>query len=809
MNRKFIGKSIVLLLIAFTITVPTAQAQSPDGVELDIRIGFDSFVQTNTWVPITVIASNDGNEDIEGELRVVVSNQFATGQTIFTRPITLPQNSRRTVSMYVTNVASFGGAPLKVELVRRGRTILSEEPLVQYMSAQTLLIGVWSDTPQSVAAIGDVKPPSELNIALLDDRDLPTEAKGWSALDILVIVDTDTGQLSSAQQEALQQWVISGGRVVVVGGVTFQRTVSGLENILPLLPDSSEEVSLEPLAMAATADSFAANLADVADVAVGDSHRDAVVFVVSDNIPLVIYREIGEGRVDFLAADPGLEPLRSYDRMNQIWAFILADDEQQPSWSYGFNPQQWEIARNAAADIPGVALPNAFQLLLFLGCYAVLVGPVNYIILRILNRREWAWLTVPALVLVFSFLAYFIGFQVLRGSRPIVHRLAVVQTWQGQSIGEVNGLVGVWSPRRARYAINLPENMLGFPIPRQFSNALTTPMNVTVEQGETVTLRDIRVDVGSVEPLALDGYVADPPRVEGQLEVVGDGNGIFIEGEVVNFSSLDLYDVRLLFAGTSTPLADIPAGEVVEVNARFSGGASSSSTGTGLDPFPLASNSYYFALGEDLFGQDNCFTNEENIRARCNLVQSIVNGDVRDSDVYLVGWADSVPFDFDVNVNNVDYIDQSLYIIELDAQVSTQATGRFSITPALMSWQFVGDDTDSYNNYYTPYDLYIAQNDQVTFRFEPFDLVPQPEVDRLQIRMEEAYSSGANTPAVELLNVETGEYERVVVQWGVTEISDARRFIDGRYGVTIRVNGPRNAGQEVSLSQIDITYLVN
>lgn len=808
MNASRIGKLIVSLLVVFTITVPTAYAQTPDGIELDVRIGFDGFVQQNTWIPITVIASNDGSEDIEGELRVVVNNQFTTGETTYTRPISLPQNSRRSVTMYITNVSSFGAAPIEVELIRRSRPIASEQPQIQFTPAESLLIGIWSDTPAAVAAVGEVKPPSEVDVAILDENDLPPLAKGWAALDVLVIADTDTGQLSGTQQQALDEWIISGGRVVIVGGLGFQRTTSALESILPLLPNSTEEVSLGPLAQAATGDALSQNTDDTAQVAIGDPHRDAEVLVVSDNIPLVIYREIGEGRVDFLAADPGLEPLRSFGGMPAIWTFILADDEQQPGWSYGFNTQQWSTARNAAADIPGVSLPSVVQLLLFLGCYAALVGPINYIVLRVLKRREWAWLTVPALVLVFSVLAYVTGFRV-RGTRPIVHRLAVVQTWQGQDVAEVNSVVGVWSPRRARYSMELPENMLGFPIPREFTNALATPTNIRVEQGATTTLQDIRVDVGSVEPLALDGYVADPPRIEGQLEVTGSGTGIIIEGEVVNFSSVDLQDVRLLFAGTSTEVRDIPAGEVVEISARFEGGSSSPSTGTGLDPYPQNTGSYYNSIVEDLVGQDNCFTSEEDLRARCNFIQSVVNGEVRDSDIYLTGWAESVPYDITLNVNNVDFVDRALYIVELDADVAGVAGGRFIVPPGLMSWQFIENDNDPYNNYFSPYDLYLGQNEQVSFRYEPFGLVPRATVDVIEINIQEYYSSGTDAPAVELLNANTGEFERVDLAWGGTQINNADRYVDASYGVTLRVNGPRSTGFETSLSQLDVTYLIN
>ena len=49
----------------------------------------------------------------------------------------------------------------------------------------------------------------------------------------------------------------------------------------------------------------------------------------------------------------------------------------------------------AVANLPSLALPPITGLLVLLLGYIILVGPVNYLILSRLDRREWAWITVP------------------------------------------------------------------------------------------------------------------------------------------------------------------------------------------------------------------------------------------------------------------------------------------------------------------------------------------------------------------------------------------------------------------------------
>src|SRR5260370_82991 len=92
------------------------------------------------------------------------------------------------------------------------------------------------------------------------------------------------------------------------------------------------------------------------------------------------------------------------------------------------------------------------------------VGPINYLILRRLKRRELAWVTVPALVVVFSAGAYFTGYQV-RGGQASLHRLAVVQVWPNADQAQVDGLVGVFSPRRTAYDVVFGPGLLARPMP--------------------------------------------------------------------------------------------------------------------------------------------------------------------------------------------------------------------------------------------------------------------------------------------------------------------------------------------------------
>ena len=149
-NRRAILHTFAVLMVTAIALWPgnPVQAghltQQPSPITLDIRAGFDSYVEQGNWVPITITASNDG-EDVSGELRIEVES-FTGGQTQYVRPIELPRDSRKQVTLYAADLSTFE-KHIRVDLVQRGRILISQQVDVQFVNPTTLLIGIWSDSP--------------------------------------------------------------------------------------------------------------------------------------------------------------------------------------------------------------------------------------------------------------------------------------------------------------------------------------------------------------------------------------------------------------------------------------------------------------------------------------------------------------------------------------------------------------------------------------------------------------------------------------------------------------------------------------
>ena len=99
----------------------------------------------------------------------------------------------------------------------------------------------------------------------------------------------------------------------------------------------------------------------------------------------------------------------------------------------------------ALANLPALEVPPAELLLAVIVGYILLIGPVSYLVLRRLDRRELAWITAPLLVVVFSACSYGIGTS-LKGSQIIVNQISVVRSVSDGSAANVTTWAGIFSP---------------------------------------------------------------------------------------------------------------------------------------------------------------------------------------------------------------------------------------------------------------------------------------------------------------------------------------------------------------------------
>jgi len=483
-----------------------------------------------------------------------------------------------------------------------------------------------------------------------------------------------------------------------------------------------------------------------------------------EDLILMARRSYGTGTVDFLAFDAGLRPFTEWDDNLRLWEFIVGAGSaraQRPAVYNGYT------AREAINAIPGLDLPSTLQLLAFMLVYTLLVGPVNYLVLRKLDRRELAWLTIPVLVLGFTVCAYATGFQI-RGGIAIVHRLAVVYVPGGTRVGRVSQVVGLFSPRRTDYDVWAAGAAVREPPGDSYGGPARQPLHV-VGGAEGSTITNLRVDVGGIQPFVAEGY-ADVSPVEANLRLVVNAAGnLQLEGTVRN-GAVPLKDAVLILGADEQRLGALEAGE--EVSVRLLLGSKSSV----VVPGPYSSGPVGYDIPEQILGPGDYWQDRELYR-RYQFIQAIFpyEGPGLAAGVYLMGWTEEgVPMPIDVIGRPFSAVETALYVYELPV-AGLEVGATVIVPPALLTRRV--ERTTGYVDVW-PGGCHLEAGATVVFGFTVWPDVKMSQVDELVLNMDKSSRDSASiAPVVSLWSQESGDWEQVSVGWGEHSIPRAGAYV--------------------------------
>jgi hypothetical protein len=789
----------------------SASPQDTPGLSLAARAGFDGYYKEGSWVPVRITVANDG-PDVRATLRLASPRDYSSAETIITRAVELPTQSRREMFVYVAPEGLVSN--LRINLVDGERVMASTTLRLIRAGPGDLLYGVLAGSPSAFNGLADVDPISgSAFVAHLEVGDLPPAARGWQALDVLVVSDVDTGALTPEQRAALTAWVAGGGRLIVAGGPTWQKTAAGLGDLLPLSPAGAQTLSvLEPLAAFAAASTPEGS----AVAARGPLADGAITLAEGGGTPLVVTRRSGFGQVTFLAVDPAFAPLRGWDGFEGLFRNILAMPFERPSWATGFH--NWSSGRDAVNALPTLELPSTLQICGFLSVYLIVVGPLNYLVLKRLRRRELAWATIPAIVLFFSAATYLSGYQ-LRGTQATLHQLTLVQVWAGSDHAQVDQLVGLFSPRRLAYDLRFARGFLVRPLPT-YGSYNSAANSLALEQADSTSLLGLRADVGAVEAFVVQGHVP-APRFESDLTLEVVGGGVRLAGTVTNLSDLTLTDAVVIGPGGSSGvqrLGEFKPGETRNVSLRLPGSRAAQAPLNVVTPamhnaagLPSQSGYYpssnYDSTVDDILGSANYY-NDRHLFRRYALLSTAIDtyGSIgRGNGIYLVGWTAAAPVSAQVLNRSYTTLDSTAYLVALRPRLDL-GSETLTLPPGLMTWMVLDAGRVSSP---TPYDTYLySGQDSYGLRFMPAQPVLFSRVQELVLHLDGYGLSGPADVFVDLWDFTEHTWARQApLFWGDNDVSAPTRFVGPAGELQVRVALPSHVSQ-VSIEALDFTLVV-
>lgn len=425
-NRKFLARGrvlaavfAILLLSLGGYRMKVRAAEDVFGIEAGLIAGGDG-----STYDIRLTIQNNG-QDWEGTVRLLIEDGGYRTPSAYDTDMALPGGGRKqfTVKIPVDCIQEAKRSYVYVVLLDgAGREAAYREfPRFLNDEADALLMGILSDDYSSLTYLDmggqelyyhDDEYPVRL-VELNQDN----LAEYLDSLTILVIDRYSTEVLTDEDMEAIQYWNLDGGMLIVGTGAYAEDTLSGFDNnylgvssaaVYPPGADRpsggytqlSAPLDMEKLTLAQLQtrqpdyDTDYYSYSGILACSWGNGAIAVLPYALTELGKLDAAAFGGMNRTDYIFEL--LNEIGNYSRMRYITNAGYYDLAYNRSRLFG-------IISNSSDAI------NLGVLKVIVVLYVIFVGPVLYLILKLLRKRELYWMTVPATALLGIGIIYLAG----------------------------------------------------------------------------------------------------------------------------------------------------------------------------------------------------------------------------------------------------------------------------------------------------------------------------------------------------------------------------------------------------------------
>ena len=578
---------IVALALLFFFATPARAHAATGGPSLQVNAGFGTRYRDENWIPVQTTLKNDG-ADFSGTLSLSASLPlFLTpGNTVPTSsyqlPIALPNGTQKQVTLSMPLYYDTQSVIAKL-LDGGGNVVVSQTAKLNPLLPTEVFVGILSDATTGFGPLSAAPLPVQGGVVALDflnASDMPTIPALLKNFDMLVLDSFTTGSLSTAQLAALQSWVQQGGTLLLVGGPEAHRTLDALP--VGLVPGALSGVITVPARTTLLPPGWPSTLPGQTAVPgtvplpfvasqLVPSNSAQVVFS-SGKTPLIAQAQQGQGTVLYLAYDPTLEPILSWQGASALWEGILQRGLGErllahASSSSSSSGQQQPVLAARMSTLLQSLLPNTVPApgwglgILLLG-YILLLGPARFILTTLLKRRDWSWRIVLSSIVVFSLLSYALALK-QKSSTIVSNSISIAVLGQNGSPATITTYLGVFVPNEGNFQVHIPGNGLVQSSPASLytatngtsdASAASPSTVVGARDGNNINLQD--VNIWTMHSILSQQYRQLRQGLTAQLAVQ---NGALV-GTVTNTLGYTLNDAFLLLPNDALSLGHIAAG---------------------------------------------------------------------------------------------------------------------------------------------------------------------------------------------------------------------------------------------------------
>ena len=500
---------VILITVIFLASGETLQAEdSPFNVDFfggwgdcyrpmewtPVEIGVGSTLEKPFGCAIEISAAQDGLNTLNIRHRFVLTPDLHVNLPLVTKfafaadrcDIRLIQvvNGRLKREVY-SEKRDFWGAPSGG---RRLKAITENDMLIGHIGGRRF--GLLTLPKQAVVQSQRGQGRVYLGDKLI--RMVPWDWTGFVSLDVLILYDPDWDQFNRRQLEAISQWVSNGGKLLLVLGTHPLAANNPIAQLLPVEIGQVRQITVDSALLGkwnlqgGESETVACwPLAGKAGVRLCETQRSDA------NDCLFAAGNVGFGRVGVLAFDPSTLSDRHRARSSQFWVGrikAVLEDSHSPTVGAGtsgssrssviesFRTIRFEqnaekinkgprdsnhyqiglaqAANNAVMNFlyKGIRPLSIWWVILLLTALALLLGPVDYIVLKRIGRLPLTWLTCTFWIAVLTVGAYY-GVQYLRSGDMEMRVVSVLDGIENEGSAWSTSYCGLFAPRSAEYRL--------------------------------------------------------------------------------------------------------------------------------------------------------------------------------------------------------------------------------------------------------------------------------------------------------------------------------------------------------------------
>ncbi len=514
---------------------------------MDVAVGWNGVVRSGFYSPLIVSLENQGKK-----LQCTVSVDVRTGSelrgTVFTstysQQAVLPARSGKRLFF----VLPFSNATLPViaRVQVGGAEILSKEVDVgSKIVEQKIVMAISSELSLDflsglIEGIRVVYPHIE---------NLPDSWAGYDAVDMVVLHDTAFQNLRAAQVSALEQWVFSGGALVVSGGPpALQLLTSGLQRLLPV-----EIGDLEPRSRIRSLGEAVGRRGELSGemILARSRPRTGSVLAEEDGIPILAERRLGSGFVRFLAFDCTQKPAVSWSGNAALWKLLSARGARPAEGGPAVDPvdDPWLKGILGAQD---VSFPSGIVLFATLAGYFIAIFAVT-----LLWKKKGAKALVRAVLIFFLAAAAtastWVLFRLVLYRGDFMVEASIAEAVSGDGLAKITGKVAFVSTGGGEFGVSTPIKTVtavdAVPLHRG-----STVRSLLIESGSGTEFKSIRLGKFGSRLLTLEAVA----EMEVSAEISGSDSRRTLVVE--NGSPYALESCFIRYKSSLYRVADVPAG---------------------------------------------------------------------------------------------------------------------------------------------------------------------------------------------------------------------------------------------------------